>query len=297
MSSIKNRGLGKGLEALFNDVEITVGEGSGKGSVMGDSVVSLDIHQVKPNKDQPRKQFQEDKIEELANSIKTHGVLQPILVRPSGEGFEIVAGERRWRAALKAGLKEIPSIIREVSDEQNMLVALIENMQREDLNAIEEAQGLDHLLSTYGLTQEEVSKSVGKSRSYVANALRLLKLPLSVQDKVREGALSGGHARAIAGVKSTEQQIALANRCVREGWSVREIEAHTKEDTERPKQGKSLANRKKDQEIRAVEEELKELLGTKVTILHGSKKGKIEIEYYSREELDRLLDLFQKKVN
>lgn len=289
----KNRGLGKGLEALFNDVEITVREGNTEAdAVTGESVVVLALHDIKPNREQPRKQFDEEKIEELAKSIERHGVLQPIMVRKAGVGYEIVAGERRWRAARKAGLKEVPCLIRQVTDEQNMLIALIENMQREDLNAIEEALGFDHMISQFGLTQEDVSKSVAKSRSYVTNALRLLKLPEAVQTMVREGVLTSGHARALAGVKTGSQQMSLAKRCAEEGWSVRQIEQYTKEDERKPEPQKS-SKPKKNKELLAVEEELKALFGTKVNIVAGKKKGKIELEYYSREELDRLIDLLQ----
>jgi ParB family chromosome partitioning protein len=290
MAIPKNRGLGKGLEALFNEVEFAVRDDPSTSIDIGDSVMPIDIHTIKPNKDQPRKQFDDEKIEELAKSIEIHGVLQPIMVRKAGMGYEIVAGERRWRAARKAGLKQIPCIVREVTDEQNMLIALIENMQREDLNAIEEAQGLERMINHFELTQEEVSKSVGKSRSYVTNALRLLKLPSAVQEMVTDGRLTGGHARAIAGIKTSDKQLKAAEKCCDEGWSVREIENFAREDhpTGNPK---NLIIKKRDREISAVEEELQAILGTKVNIIHGTKKGKIEIEYYSREELDRLLDM------
>ncbi len=294
MAIPKNRGLGRGLEALFNEVEFTVRDDRSISSEIGDSVVSIDIHTIKPNKDQPRKQFDEGKIEELAKSIEIHGVLQPIMVRKSNLGYEIVAGERRWRAARKAGLKQIPCIVREVSDEQNMLIALIENMQREDLNVIEEAQGLERMITHFELTQEEISKSVGKSRSYVTNALRLLKLPSTVQKLVIDGQLTNGHARAIAGMKTSEMQLKAAKRCCDEGWSVREIENFAREDHP-TRRAKTLGTKQRDKEISAVEEELQAYFGTKVKIVNGTKKGKIEIEYYSRDELDRLLEMLQQK--
>lgn len=291
MSASKNRGLGKGLEALFGGVEITVGDNQQERERPSqDSVSFVDIHEIKPNKDQPRKDFSEAKIEELAKSIEEHGIIQPIILRRSNNGYEIVAGERRWRAARKAGLKEVPCLIKELTDEQNALLALIENMQREDLNPIEEAIGLSTLISEYGLTQEEVSKSIGKSRPYIANSLRLLKLPEEVQQMVVDGRLTSGHARAIAGIKNSKEQISLAQKCVEQNWTVRDIEAFAKDGKPSKKKQKS-EKRPKNRDLLALEEELRSTLGTKVNIVLGSKKGKIEIEYYSREELERLLDL------
>jgi ParB family chromosome partitioning protein len=204
MSAIKNRGLGKGLEALFSDVEISVddlNESSEQGRIH-----QIDIHKIKPSKSQPRTYFNEDRLQELASSIEEHGILQPIIVQSLDNGYVIVAGERRWRAAIKAGLKEVPCIIKDLTEEEIMLLALIENMQREDLNPIEEAKGISTMLTNFGLTQEEVSKSVGKSRPYITNSLRLLRLPDSVQEMVIDGRLTSGHARAIAGVSDSDKQ-------------------------------------------------------------------------------------------
>ncbi|MGI6733487.1 MAG: ParB/RepB/Spo0J family partition protein [Anaerovoracaceae bacterium] len=290
MSASKNRGLGKGLEALFGGVEIAVGDRQNDESPSQDSVSFVDIHEIKPNKNQPRKSFSEEKIEELAKSIEEHGIIQPIVLRRSGSGYEIVAGERRWRAARKAGLKEVPCLIRELTDEQNALMALIENMQREDLNPIEEAMGLSTMISDFGLTQEEVSKSIGKSRPYIANCLRLLKLPEPVQQMVIDGRLTSGHARAIAGIKNSKEQVSLAEKCIEQNWTVRDIEAYTK-DSQPSKKKKKAEKRPKNRDLLALEEELRSILGTKVNIVLGSKKGKIEIEYFSREELERLLEL------
>lgn len=291
MAASKGRGLGKGLEALFNDVEINA-HGSEHSSENQEGILFLDINDIKPNSKQPRKNFPEDKIEELAKSIETHGIIQPIMVRPSGEGYEIVAGERRWRAARKASLKQVPCIIRELSEEQNMLVAIIENMQREDLNPMEEAEALNQMITTYGMTQEEVSKSVGKSRPYITNALRLLKLPPEIQNMVVQGDLTNGHARAIAGIKELKRQLNVAGKIVKDGLSVRETEALANKENEgigaKPAKAKARA---KNREITDMEEELKTALGTKVAINHGSRRGKIEIEYYSRDELERLLEL------
>lgn len=297
MATAKTRGLGKGLEALFTDVEITVGGRRSEHEAETDEkdlegrVIDVDIHKIKPNSSQPRKHFDEDKIEELSKSIELHGVIQPILVREIKDGFEIVAGERRFRAAKKAGLKEIPCIVRDLSDEQNMLVALIENMQREDLNPIEEAEGLARMIENFGLTQEEVSRSVGKSRPYITNALRLLKLPEKIKELVINGQLTSGHARAIAGISAIEKQLSIAERCVKNSLSVRELEQLVKTGSNKIK--KKPAKRAKNRELTALEEELKQIFGTKVCIQHGARKGTIEIEYYSREELERLLEMLQ----
>lgn len=291
MSSSKSRGLGKGLEALFGDLEISSDPASPDGGV-----TLIDIHKIKPNNLQPRSDFDEEGLNELAASIEAHGIIQPIILRKSGQGFEIVAGERRWRAAHKVGLKEVPVIIRELSDEQNAFMVLVENMQREDLNSIEEAKGLERLVKDFGLTQESISKSVGKSRPYVANALRLLKLPEEIQEMIGRGSLSGGHGRALAGLKDSSDQLALAKQAVKGSWTVRDIEhniktfeeKNLKKDIKKQKQKESV-----NPEVAAVEEELKNIIGAKVKIKGSSKKGKIEIEYYSRSELDRLIDFLR----
>lgn len=296
MAAAKSRGLGRGLESLFNDVEIDTEElkkGEAKSSGDENGILFIDVNEMKPNAKQPRKTFNEEKIEELAKSIELHGIIQPIMVRKSEKGYEIVAGERRWRAARRAGLKQVPCLIRELDEQQNMLVAIIENMQREDLNAIEEAMALEEMVKNFGLTQEEVSKSVGKSRPYITNSLRLLKLPEAVRELVAEGKLSGGHARAIAGIRDEIVQVEAAKKAVEEGWSVREMEKYAAQAAN-PLKGRTRAKprpREKKREILTLENQLKDVLGTKVTIDHGIKKGKIEIEYYSKEELERLYEL------
>lgn len=292
MAASKSRGLGKGLEALFNDVEITLGENREDSTKDGNRVTFININKLKPNSNQPRKHFNEEKIEELAQSIAEHGIIQPVMVRKTDAGYEIVAGERRWRAARKAGLKEIPCIIRELTEEQNILLALIENVQREDLNAIEEAQGIERMIKNFGLTQEEVSKSIGKSRPYITNALRLLKLPDLIREMVAGGVLTGGHARAIAGIKDEKAQLIAAKKTVESGWSVRDVEEYAR-NYDRPPAAKKPAAKEKNYEISKIEDELKEMFGTKVNIVNGPKKGKIEILYFSRDELERLLDILQ----
>lgn len=257
-----------------------------------DRVQYLDVHKLKPNTDQPRKEFDEERIDDLAESIRAHGVLQPLVVQKTAKGYQIVMGERRWRAAQRAGLKTVPCLVRQLTEEENMVVALIENIQREDLNAIEEAEALDKMIRRYGLTQEQVSQAVGRSRPYIANALRLLKLPEEVRQLVSSGALTAGHARAIAGIKDPEKQISIAHRTVENGWSVRQTELFADEKKEAKKARKPRKSNKTE-DVRTVEEELKRILGTRVNLVVGPKKGHIEIEYYSREELDRLIDLLR----
>ena len=292
MAAPKKKGLGKGLDALFSSSEINTQEikisNTEENTEKGISYIN--INDIKPNKDQPRKTFDEEKIGELAESIKEHCLIQPVVLRKSGKGYEIVAGERRWRACRKAGLKEIPCIIKELTDEENMLIAIIENMQREDLNPIEEAEGISQMVTVFGMTQEQVSKSVGKSRPYITNVLRLLKLPQEVQAMVSDGQLSAGHARALAGLSSKKKQIELAEKIGAEGLSVRETEKLLKEEST-PAKRPAKRKAEKNADVKRVEEDLKTVLGTKVNLAMNGKKGKIEIEYYSREELERLIEL------
>ncbi len=284
-------GLGKGLEALFKDIEIST-QDLDSPSKPQEGVFFVNINEIKPNLNQPRKTFPEDKIEELARSIKEHGIIQPILIRPSDSGYEIIAGERRWRAARRAALREIPCIIRELDEEQNFLLSIIENMQRENLNPIEEAEAFDQLITRFEMTQEEVSKSVGKSRPYISNALRLLKLPPEIQEMVVEGTITGGHARTLAGIKDSKRQVQIAKCILNENLSVRATEKLVNTENEKVSNKSSKPKpRTKNQEIINMEENLRYVLGTKVEINQGARRGKIEIEYYSRDELERLLEL------
>lgn len=257
-----------------------------------ETVVFVSLDDIRPNSAQPRKVFDQEALQDLAASIREHGVIQPVLLRPAKTGFELVAGERRWRAARLAGLKQIPAIVRELTDRQNMFYALIENMQREDLNSIEEARGMEEMMSAFGLNQEETAKTIGKSRSYVTNALRLLRLPQDVQDMVMDGRLSAGHARAIAGLEGEALQLEAAVKCVENGWSVRQVESYTGEQKKPAKRRKSkLLGKNKDRDLAAVEQQVTEALGTKVRIRGTEKKGKLELEYYSRGELERLIEI------
>ncbi|MBR5741668.1 MAG: ParB/RepB/Spo0J family partition protein [Firmicutes bacterium] len=282
------KGLGRGLEALFGDVSVDAGTVENS----ADAIRYIDIHSIAPNKDQPRKEFNKEKIAELADSIREHGVIQPIMVRETGAGYEIVAGERRWRASMEAGLTTVPCLVRELSPEQNMIVALIENIQREDLNAIEEAEALNKMIGTYGMTQEQVSRSIGRSRPYITNSLRLLKLPEAVRDLVSDGTLSAGHAKAILAIEGEDKQVRAARRAAENGWSVRQTELFAGETkgNAAPKKKRKVS---KNMEVRRIEEELKQILGTKVNLVFGPRKGRIEIEYYSREELDRLIEILE----
>lgn len=292
----KARGLGRGLDALFADQAPVAPEPEAaedpQGASDGRTVLYLDINEIKPNVNQPRKNFDPERIAELADSIREHGIIQPLVVRPKGAGYEIVAGERRYRAAREAGLPQVPCLVREYSDEDNMLIAIIENMQREDLNPIEEAQGLNEMIRAYGMTQEEVSRSVSKSRPYITNSLRLLKLPQEMQTMLAEGKMSTGHARALLSIKEKSRREQVCRKITEEGISVREAERLAKAP-EKQSRNTQKALKPKDADVQRVEEELKEIYGTKVSIHQKGKKGSIEIEYYDQGDLNRLIDILR----
>ena len=265
--------LGRGLEALIPD--------------KGEEVIRLDIDRIFPGEQQPRKTFRDDSLKELSASIKEKGVLQPIIVSRSGDGtFRLVAGERRWRAAALAGLKKIPSLIRNVASRDSLEIALIENIQREDLNPIESAEAFNRLIIEFKLTQEELSDKVGKDRATIANYLRLLKLPDEVKTLLYNGTLSLGHAKAILAIEGKANQIEAARKILKKGLSVRDAESLSKKMP-----ASSHTKSVKDPQISSLEEKLIRGLGTKVRIMNKGKRGKIEIEYYSFEELERLLDI------
>ena len=304
----KKAGLGRGLDALFADaapVEETrrpADAGGGKKSSEAadteneDRVLYIDINDIRPNSAQPRKNFDEVKLGELSSSIKANGVIQPLIVRESSSGYELVAGERRWRAARLSGLRTVPCIVRNFDDKQNAIVAIIENMQREDLDPIEEALGLKSMTEKYGFTQEQVSASLGRSRTYITNSIRLLKLPEEIQQYVSSGQMSAAHGRTIINIPDKARQKEIADKIIRNDLSVRATErlAEKVKDELRPERRKrkktSDADKAKAAEIAAVERELMTLLGTKVHIDGDDKKGKIELEYYSLDELNRLID-------
>lgn len=268
--------------------------GKGLGSLLPDKtedIVSIDIDRIIPGEQQPRKTFRDEALKELAASIKEKGVLQPIIVSRTGDGtFRLIAGERRWRASTLAGLKKMPAIIKDVSSADSLEIALIENIQREDLNPVETASAFQRLIKDFNLTQEELSVRVGKERATVANYLRLLKLPDEIKTFVNDGSLSMGHARAILSVEGRAGQLEMARRIIHKGLSVRETEGLARKMSAESK--KKAHQKKKDPQIASLEDRLIRSLGTKVRIHHKGKRGKIEIEYYSLDELDRLLDIF-----
>jgi ParB family chromosome partitioning protein len=279
---LSKRGLGKGLEALIPQLNISE----------NDTVAQIDVRELRPNPYQPRREFNEEKLQELSESIREHGIIQPLIVRKSSvRGYDIVAGERRFRAAQMVGLTTVPAVIREFSDIELMEVAVIENLQREDLNAIEVAEAYAQLMKKANLTQEQLAKRVGQSRSHVANMLRLLQLPAPVRTLVSRGTLSMGHARALLAVEDEAEQTRLAQKVVKEDLSVRKLEAliyPPKKKVSRETKSKAAA---KGPRIRHYEEQFRAYLGTQVTIHHGKKRGKIEIEYFSEEDLERILSI------
>lgn len=286
---MKNRGgLGRGLEALLPQVED------------GEEVIQAFIEDIKPNPYQPRRYFDEEKLKELMDSIREHGVLQPIVIRRAvNRGFEIVAGERRFRAAQKLGMTSLPAIVREISDKQAMEIALIENLQREDLNPVEVAEAYANVMRHFALTQEELAVRVGQSRSHVANMLRLLSLPPEIRDHVSRGDISMGHARALLSVGSVDTQKMLAQKILDDALSVRIVEqmvqrlSHVSRETKRP----SIQKVKEYPGFRRYEEQLRERLGTSVRIQSGKKRGKIEIDYFSLDDLERILSLIHADVH
>ncbi len=256
----------------------------------------LNISLIEPNRNQPRKIFDEEQLKELAESIRAYGILQPILVKKHGDGYELIAGERRWRAAKLAGLKEVPVIVREYSEQQKMEIALIENVQREDLNPIEEAKAYQMLIQEFGLKQDEVAERVSKNRATITNSMRLLKLDERVQEMLIKNQITGGHARALLGLEDGEQQYQTAIRIINKKLSVREVERLVKMLTKPPRKEKDEQEENKNLDIfyHDIEEKLKSVMGTKVRINKKDKnKGRIEIEYYSSAELERLIEMFQ----
>lgn len=268
--------LGKGLEALLPE--------------KGDEVIKIDITKIVPNVHQPRKVFRDEALKELADSIKEKGVLQPVIVTRVGDGtFRLIAGERRWRASQLAGLKKIPALVKDVSSQDSVEIALIENIQREDLNPMETAEAFDHLIREFRLTQETLSERVGKERATIANYLRMLKLPDEIKAFVNAGSIAMGHAKAILSIESKQKQIEAAKIIINLGLSVRATEALCKKLAHPAPKAKK---KEKIPEVVDLEHKLVRALGTKVKIHHKGKKGSVEIEYYSLDELDRLVDIF-----
>ena len=281
------KGLGKGLGALFADYEYEEGKQDNSPYKL------LPIQKVEPNRDQPRRDFDEEELEALSESIATHGILQPLTVRELDNGYyQIIAGERRWRAARMANLHEIPVVVIEADDRKAMELALIENLQRQDLNAVEEAMGYQSLMEDFGLTQEEASQRVGKSRPAVANALRLLQLPEAVLLKIREGALSAGHARALLSIKSEKKQLEAMQKIINLGLSVRQAELLCKNMNREPAPEAPVTL--KVDYIGECEKQLSKHLNRGVKIVNGKRKGRFELEFYGAEDLQVLLDALLK---
>ena len=275
----QERKLGRGFDSLVED--------SAQGAnLVADEVLHLPLKSIRPNRLQPRKEMGGDSFENLKASIARDGILQPIVVRPATSGYELIAGERRWRAATELGLEVIPAIIRQADDEKALELALVENIQREDLDPIDRAQGYRQLMTAFNLTQEEAAARVGQERSTVANTLRLLELPAEVQALIRAGAVSMGHAKVLLGIRTPDLVVQLAKRIAEEGLSVREVEnlISTK------RRGRPRVRKSKAAEILDLEERLRRYLSTKVDVAAGKKQGRIVIEYYNTRDLDRILE-------
>ena len=295
--AVKKKGLGKGLDSLIPDnksiksIQPAKVSAPKKEEKIKDGVLMMKTNEVEPNREQPRKNFDEDALLELADSIKQFGVLQPLLVRKRKDYYEIIAGERRWRAAKMAGVKEVPVIIKEYTDQEILEIGLIENIQRENLNPIEEAIAFKRLLEEFNLKQDEVAERVSKSRTAVTNSMRLLKLNDKVQQMIIDDMISTGHARALLAIDDPELQYTLANKIFDEKLSVREIEKLVKE-IKNPKKKKEKKKAENEFIYKDLEDKMKDVFGTKVNIASkGKGKGKIEIEYYSDDELEHLFDM------
>ncbi len=287
----KKRGLGRGLAALISD-EGDVEEGKNQENL----IVEININLIKPNKYQPRIDFDKDKLLDLTNSIKNHGIIQPIIVRKiedKEDNYEIVAGERRWRASKLAGLDNMPCIVKDLDSELSSKYALIENIQREDLNPVEEGKAYKQLIDKYELTQEQLAKEVGKSRSYITNSIRLLNLNKEVLKYIYDGKISLGHGKVLLAMKDKKDQLLIANKIIEENLNIRQIEDIIKNKEPEKIETKDKKKRNKDPHIIALEDNLMSILGTKVNLITGRKKGKIEIEYYGLEDLDRILDILK----
>lgn len=288
----KKRGLGRGLAALIND-DIDL-------DMENETIKDIDVNLIFPNKYQPRQDFKDENIQELSNSIKINGLIQPIVIRKVGKKYEIIAGERRLRAAKMAGLKDIPSIIKDIDEERSAKFALIENIQREDLNIIEEAKAYKDLIEKYKLTQEQLASEMSKSRSYISNSIRILSLDKEILDFIIDGKLSQGHAKVILSLKDKKAQKEIAEEIINNRLSVRQteelinkIENKLKDKNVNPK----ASPKQKPSNIIEVEENLMNSLGTKVNLRGGDKKGKIEIEYYSLDDLERIIEILTKWIS
>lgn len=301
------KGLGKGLGAIFGEDVVKESKEEAARSrsktaeaaeEMGQGEQMVKLSMIEPNREQPRKHFDEEQLQELAESIRNYGILQPLIVQKKGAFYEIVAGERRWRAAKLAGVKEVPVIFREYGKQEAMEIALIENIQREDLNAIEEARAYQQLAEEFHLTQEEIASRVSRNRATITNTLRLLKLDAQVQDMIAAGVISNGHGRALLGLEDKEGQRRAAKLVAEEGLSVRETEKLVKRMIREREEGQKKKEKKQEDALvlvyQSMEERMKRIMGTKVSIHNKDRnKGRIEIEYYSEAELERIVELIE----
>lgn len=291
--STKKRGLGKGLDSLIPDGKITVGKGKTGGAALideNDAVIKININQVEPDREQPRKTFNEDELNDLADSIKAHGIFQPLLVQKKDDYYEIVAGERRWRAAKIAELKEVPCIVREFTEQEKVTIQLIENIQREDLNPIDEALAYRRLIDEFHMKQDEVAESVGKNRTTITNSMRLLNLADEIQEMLVDERLTPGHARALLSISDKDEQVKVANQVFDEQMTVRETEKFVK-SLGKPKKQKKLTPEALQLIYRQLEDKMREKIGAKITVKPADeKKGRIEIEYFSQDELEEIVD-------
>lgn len=280
---MEKRALGRGLSALIPEKEPAFDS--------AESVLQIPLSHIRTNKYQPRTDFNQERLNELINSIKEKGVVQPVLVRKVGEGYELIAGERRLRAVKSLGIDKIPAIVKNVADIDMLEISLIENIQREELNAIEEARAFEKFITDFNFTQERIAKALGKDRSTIANTIRLLGLPKKIQEYISNDMITAGHAKAILSLPTETAQLKAADTIIKKGLSVREAEQLTAKKYLSAKD----APARKDQGIVDIEGELQQLFGTRVKIFHGKKRGRIQIEYYSHEDLNRILDIFTPK--
>ena len=277
-----HRALGRGLSALIPERTTTT---TPETSSNDQQLIKLRVTQIRPNPFQPRSTFNQEKQQELIDSMRARGIIQPVIVRQTNEGYELVAGERRLRAAKAIGWDEVPAMVRVASDRESLELSLLENIQRDDLNPVEEAKAFERLASEFGLTQEAIAKATGKQRSSISNTLRILKLPEKIVDAIRNGVITSGHAKALLAIDNQSQQLVAFNQMVSGDFSVRKSEALTRRAGHAVKRNRTI-----DPNVRALQERLQHALGTKVSILHGKKRGQIVIEYYSDADLERLVE-------
>lgn len=284
-----NKALGRGLDALLTPAAV---ESASSANANNENVLQIPVSSIKTNKYQPRLEFNQERLNELISSIKEKGVIQPVLVRKTADGYELIAGERRFRAVKTLGFEKIPAIVRNVADLDMLEMSLIENIQREELNPIEEAVAFQRFITDFSFTQERIAQALGKDRSTIANTIRLLGLPGKIRDHISKGAITAGHAKALLGLPTEIDQIRVCNLIVKKGLSVRETESLV---GRRAAGAKGHIEIRKDQGIIDIEVGLQQLFGTRVRIFHGKKRGRIQIEYYSTEDMNRILDMLQTK--